>query len=64
MTELDMNPQTLPADAQALYREMAARRSEKGEAFGGPYLALLNHRLRVAGSCGACARRRPARRRD
>ena len=43
MTELDMNPQTLPADAQALYREMAARRSEKGEAFGGPYLALLNH---------------------
>ncbi|TMJ39059.1 MAG: hypothetical protein E6G86_14970 [Alphaproteobacteria bacterium] len=60
MTELDMNPQTLPADAQALYREMAARRSEKGEAFGGPYLC----RLRVAGSCGACARRRPARRRD
>ena len=43
MTELDMNPQTLPADAQALYREMAARRKAKGEAFGGPYLALLNH---------------------
>ena len=43
MTELDMNPATLPADAQALYQEMAARRIAKGEAFGGPYLALLNH---------------------
>src|SRR5262245_38160831 len=43
MTELDMNPATLPADAQRLYQEMAARRGAKGEAFGGPYLALLNH---------------------
>jgi 4-carboxymuconolactone decarboxylase len=43
MTELDMNPATLPADAQALYQEMAARRRAKGEAFGGPYMALLNH---------------------
>src|SRR5215813_10265120 len=43
MTELDMNPATLPADAQALYKKMAARRKAHGEAFGGPYLALLNH---------------------
>jgi 4-carboxymuconolactone decarboxylase len=43
MTELDMNPATLPAEAQALYQEIAARRRTKGEGFGGPYLALLNH---------------------
>ena len=43
MAVLDMNPATLPADARALYDEMAARRKSKGEGFGGPYLALLNH---------------------
>jgi len=43
MTVLDMNPATLPTDARALYNEMAARRKTKGEGFGGPYLALLNH---------------------
>src|SRR6516162_9510351 len=43
MTELDMNPATLPADARALYEKMAARRKAQGEGFGGPYLALLNH---------------------
>jgi 4-carboxymuconolactone decarboxylase len=43
MTVLDMNPATLPADAQALYEKMSARRKTKGEGFGGPYLALLNH---------------------
>src|SRR5262249_8313908 len=43
MTELDMNPATLPADARALYEKMVARRKAKGEGFGGPYLALLNH---------------------
>ena len=43
MTVLDMNPATLPPDAQALYEKMAARRKAKGEGFGGPYLALLNH---------------------
>src|SRR5258708_21393076 len=43
MSELDMNPATLPADAQALYEKMAARRKAKGEGFSGPYLALLNH---------------------
>ena len=43
MTVLDMNPSTLPPDAQALYEKMAARRKSHGEGFGGPYLALLNH---------------------
>lgn len=43
MTVLDMNAATLPADAKALYATMAARREAKGEGFGGPYLALLNH---------------------
>jgi 4-carboxymuconolactone decarboxylase len=43
MTVLDMNPSTLPPDAQALYETMAARRKAHGEHFGGPYLALLNH---------------------
>src|SRR5499427_6125515 len=43
MAELDMNPATLAADAQALYEKMAARRKAHGEGFGGPYLALLNH---------------------
>src|SRR5262252_151852 len=43
MSELDMNPATLPADARELYAAMAARRKAQGEGFGGPYLALLNH---------------------
>jgi 4-carboxymuconolactone decarboxylase len=43
MTVLDMNPATLPAHARAMYESMAARRKAKGEGFGGPYLALLNH---------------------
>jgi 4-carboxymuconolactone decarboxylase len=33
----------MPAEARALYETMAARRKQKGEGFGGPYLALLNH---------------------
>jgi hypothetical protein len=43
MTALDMNPATFPPDARALYEKMSARRKTKGEGFGGPYLALLNH---------------------
>jgi 4-carboxymuconolactone decarboxylase len=43
MTVLDMSVATLPADAQALFATMAARRKARGEGFGGPYLALLNH---------------------
>src|SRR6267378_1424147 len=43
MTVLDMNAAELPAEGRALYEIMAARRKVKGEGFGGPYLALLNH---------------------
>ena len=43
MTVLDMNAATLPAEARAIYEQMAARRRAQGEGFGGPYLALLNH---------------------
>jgi 4-carboxymuconolactone decarboxylase len=43
MTVLDMDAATLPDDARVLYERMAARRKAKGEGFGGPYLALLNH---------------------
>jgi 4-carboxymuconolactone decarboxylase len=43
MTVLDVNVAALPDDAQALFATMAARREAKGEGFGGPYLALLNH---------------------
>ena len=43
MTVLDMNPATLPSDARAIFETMAARRQAKGEGFGGPYVALLNH---------------------
>jgi 4-carboxymuconolactone decarboxylase len=43
MTVLDMKVAALPADAQALFATMAARRKAGGEGFGGPYLALLNH---------------------
>ena len=43
MTVLNMDAATLPADAKALYETMAARRKTKGEGFGGPYVALLNH---------------------
>ena len=43
MTVLDMNPATLPPAARALYDTMAARRNARGEHFGGPYVALLNH---------------------
>ena len=43
MTVLDMTRAALPAQARALLDTMAARRAGKGEGFGGPYLALLNH---------------------
>jgi 4-carboxymuconolactone decarboxylase len=43
MTMLDMNVATLPGAARALFEQMAARRQSKGEGFGGPYVALLNH---------------------
>ena len=43
MSVLDMDPAKFPAPARALYEHIAARRRAKGEGFGGPYLALLNH---------------------
>ena len=43
MPVLAMTPNALPAHARVLYAKMAARRRGKGEGFGGPYLALLNH---------------------
>ena len=43
MSVLEMDPAKFPAPAKALYERMAARRRGKGEGFGGPYLALLNH---------------------
>src|SRR5256885_7911538 len=43
MPVLDMDVATLPADARALFETMATRRKAKGEGFGGPYMALLNH---------------------
>jgi 4-carboxymuconolactone decarboxylase len=43
MTVLDMDAATLPAEARALYEQMASRRKAQGEGFGGPYVALLNH---------------------
>jgi 4-carboxymuconolactone decarboxylase len=43
MTILTMDPAALPPAAKALYDLIAAKRRAKGEGFGGPYLALLNH---------------------
>src|ERR1700731_1774045 len=38
-----MDPGKFPPPVKALYNRLAAKRRAKGEAFGGPYLALLNH---------------------
>ncbi len=43
MTVLPMDPAQLPAAGRALFAEMSARRNARGEHFGGPYIALLNH---------------------
>jgi 4-carboxymuconolactone decarboxylase len=43
MNVLDMDPAGFPAPTKALYERMAVGRRAKGEGFGGPYLALLNH---------------------
>ncbi|MGB7099036.1 MAG: carboxymuconolactone decarboxylase family protein [Xanthobacteraceae bacterium] len=43
MTVLSMEPATLPPAGRALFAEMSARRNARGEHFGGPYIALLNH---------------------
>jgi 4-carboxymuconolactone decarboxylase len=43
MSVLEMDLAKFPAAAKTLYEDIAARRRAKGEGFGGPYLALLNH---------------------
>jgi hypothetical protein len=43
MTALAMDPAQLPPTGRALFAEMAAKRKARGEGFGGPYIALLNH---------------------
>ena len=43
MSVLEMDPAKFPPPAAALYERITARRRAKGEGFGGPYLALLNH---------------------
>jgi 4-carboxymuconolactone decarboxylase len=43
MTALAMDVAMLPPAGRALFAEMAAKRKARGEGFGGPYIALLNH---------------------
>src|SRR6267142_447499 len=43
MAVLQMDPSKLPAAGRALFAAMAAKRRTRGEGFGGPYIALLNH---------------------
>ena len=43
MTALAMDPARLPPAGRTLFAEMAAKRKTRGEGFGGPYIALLNH---------------------
>jgi 4-carboxymuconolactone decarboxylase len=43
MTVLQMDPAKLPAAGRALFAAIAAKRKARGEGFGGPYIALLNH---------------------
>jgi 4-carboxymuconolactone decarboxylase len=38
-----MDPSKLPAAGRALFAEISAKRKARGEHFGGPYIALLNH---------------------
>jgi 4-carboxymuconolactone decarboxylase len=43
MSVLQMDPSRLSAEARALFAAIAAKRKARGEGFGGPYVALLNH---------------------
>src|ERR1700687_1747217 len=43
MTVLQMDPSKLPAAGPALFAAVSAKREARGEGFGGPYIALLNH---------------------
>jgi 4-carboxymuconolactone decarboxylase len=43
MPVLAMDPAKLPAAGLALFAAISAKRKARGEGFGGPYVALLNH---------------------
>jgi 4-carboxymuconolactone decarboxylase len=43
MSVLQMDPSELPAAGRALFAAVSAKRKARGEGFGGPYIALLNH---------------------
>jgi 4-carboxymuconolactone decarboxylase len=43
MSVLEMDPAKLSAAGRALFAAIAAKRKARGEGFGGPYIALLNH---------------------
>jgi 4-carboxymuconolactone decarboxylase len=43
MTVLTMDVAKLSPQVQALFSQIAAKRKARGEGFGGPYIALLNH---------------------
>jgi 4-carboxymuconolactone decarboxylase len=43
MSVLQMDPAELPPAGAALFATIAAKRKARGEGFGGPYIALLNH---------------------
>jgi len=43
MTVLAMDVASLPPAGRALFAALSAKRKARGEGFGGPYVALLNH---------------------
>lgn len=43
MSVLPLDPTKLPAEGQALFATLSAKRKARGAGFGGPYMALLNH---------------------
>ena len=43
MSLLSMDPTKLSPEGRALFATMTAKRKARGEGFGGPYIALLNH---------------------
>jgi 4-carboxymuconolactone decarboxylase len=43
MSVLEMDPSRLSPEARALFAAVSAKRKARGEGFGGPYVALLNH---------------------
>jgi 4-carboxymuconolactone decarboxylase len=43
MAVLEMDPSRLSPEGRALFAAIAAKRKARGEGFGGPYIALLNH---------------------